>query len=352
MIGDNSRAEYTGLNVANRTNNSKAKLFFRLILIYALFALVYVLYNYVNNNHTPISLYKNRNDEFIQQENGLVFVSSNETKCSPLIANASQYYVVMDGLRYPQFVPLHQNVSINFECLNSRRIKKILVWNSFFGDENFSFGMGVRKPFVDRHCPVHSCEMTNDHAQITNSDLVLTHMRDPIKKFDSKRSGPNQRFVFVLYESPMHSRRFDDLDGKYNLTATYRFDSDFPGIYQEVASMIWSRNVTFDDKFDFRRDKKKMAFIIVSNCYASNGRMKYLQELQKHIQVDIYGKCGKPCPVGDDCKATLSNEYLFYLAFENSNCRDYITEKFHNTLKHELIPIVYGGANYSYFVRV
>ena len=38
---------------------------------------------------------------------------------------------------------------------------------------------------------------------------------------------------------------------------------------------------------------------------------------------------------------------MFYLAFENSKCNDYVTEKFYNALDIDIVPIVMGGANYS-----
>ena len=69
----------------------------------------------------------------------------------------------------------------------------------------------------------------------------------------------------------------------------------------------------------------------VSNCAARNGRLQYAMELSKHIQVDIYGACGQlKClrAEADKCFALLDQHYKFYLAFENSNCKDYITEKF------------------------
>jgi glycoprotein 3-alpha-L-fucosyltransferase len=69
----------------------------------------------------------------------------------------------------------------------------------------------------------------------------------------------------------------------------------------------------------------------VSNCGARNRRLQYAHELQKHIPVDIYGSCGtKKCPrsTANKCFDMLDRDYKFYLAFENSNCKDYITEKF------------------------
>lgn len=45
----------------------------------------------------------------------------------------------------------------------------------------------------------------------------------------------------------------------------------------------------------------------------------------------------------------LQKDYKFYLSFENSNCRDYVTEKyFLNALENNILPIVMGGSPDDY----
>ena len=43
-----------------------------------------------------------------------------------------------------------------------------------------------------------------------------------------------------------------------------------------------------------------------------------------------------------DCRVDLVSNYKFYLAFENSMCRDYVTEKYHQYLRQGIVPIVMG----------
>ena len=65
-------------------------------------------------------------------------------------------------------------------------------------------------------------------------------------------------------------------------------------------------------------------------------REKYAKVLSHHMDVDIYGKCGKfKCErrSEQDCYEMMERNYRFYLSFENSICMDYTTEKFFNVLK-------------------
>lgn len=99
-----------------------------------------------------------------------------------------------------------------------------------------------------------------------------------------------------------------------------------------------------------QKQRKVLVTILGSNCGSKNKRWEYVRELQKYINIDIYGKCGNLTCYGhfqNDCPS-ISN-YIFYLAFENSNCDEYITEKlWWNAYGKKSIPIVMGASKKSY----
>jgi len=106
----------------------------------------------------------------------------------------------------------------------------------------------------------------------------------------------------------------------------------------------------FNEKHDYHAGKTGFMTALISNCGASTRRLKFIGELKKHIEVEIYGKCGRECPKNVDCREYVGSKYKFYFSFENSLCRDYITEKFFLMLKYDTIPVVFGLGNYSRFV--
>lgn len=98
---------------------------------------------------------------------------------------------------------------------------------------------------------------------------------------------------------------------------------------------------------------------MASNCNSNSYRRSLVEDLRKYIPVDIIGKCADKwafsnlCPKKQSstisCDERFARDYKFYFAFENSLCEDYVTEKLYNNLKLNIIPVVYGGANYSKF---
>ncbi|KAH6937924.1 hypothetical protein HPB50_005248 [Hyalomma asiaticum] len=96
--------------------------------------------------------------------------------------------------------------------------------------------------------------------------------------------------------------------------------------------------------------KSKTAVWAVSSCRTFGKREDYIQELQKHLYIDVYGECGQNvCPKEKpfSCYKMFARNYFFYLSFENCICKDYVTEKLFKLLMYDIIPVVYGGANYT-----
>ena len=41
------------------------------------------------------------------------------------------------------------------------------------------------------------------------------------------------------------------------------------------------------------QNKTKLVAWLVSNCNSKSGRDRYVEELKKHVSVDVYGNCGQ-----------------------------------------------------------
>ena len=159
-------------------------------------------------------------------------------------------------------------------------------------------------------------------------------------------------------ESPIFSanKAFGDaaFHKKFNSTMTYRTDSEFNHAYIRAERRLvpLSKQEIKREEMEVRlafRNKTKMAAIFVSHCNAPSGRDTYIHHLKRYMEIDVYGKCGPlKCEDRDLCDKMLAWDYKFYLAFENSNCVDYITEKLYKIMRmRRVVPIVRGGADYS-----
>ncbi|KAK9870704.1 hypothetical protein WA026_008276 [Henosepilachna vigintioctopunctata] len=195
-------------------------------------------------------------------------------------------------------------------------------------------------------CPVNRCSLTDDRTKAQDADAVL--FKDHFIHPGGVRPK-NQIWILYFLECPYHTQsiRFANM---INWTSTYRRDSDLVAPYERWTYYDPQVRQKVQDR-DYSANRTKKVAWFVSNCSARNGRLAYARELGKYISVDIYGTCGPlKCPRTDrKCFEILEKDYKFYLAFENSNCRDYITEKFYvNGLGHNVLPIVMGGRPEDY----
>ena len=222
----------------------------------------------------------------------------------------------------------------------------ILYWNTFYARADFYVGYG-QKPFVD--CPQNNCVTTSNRSLLGRADTVIFHMMNQVLMTLPPRL-PHQRFFFFLKEPPTLSAIRDPrYRGVFNLRMTYRRDSDVLADYMSVSDGAEPTPLP-----DIHHRSKTVAWI-VSHCETASGRELYVDELRRFIDVDVYGKCGTlRCPTPahgserHECHRMVANHYHFYLSFENSQCRDYVTEKLYLPLQYGLVPVVLGDSRKLY----
>jgi hypothetical protein len=258
----------------------------------------------------------------------------------------------------------------------------LVAWTTFFGEAGFRADLG---PGGTSPCPVR-CLLENQRQYVHVADGVLFHASDLAWTDLPPRDvgGRAQPWTLVTHESPLTDgwplahptwlRLFD-------FAMTYRRDADFP--------MTYIPQTLVDDVRQplpvpvARRHPDVPVAWVASNCHAHNGRQAFVRALMRHVPVHSYGGCLRnvaawptraalatwtgprtapaaaspraPVTATDDntpaSVTDIMGAYMFYLALENSDCADYVTEKFFNALGMGAVPIVNGPrARYAAFM--
>jgi len=139
----------------------------------------------------------------------------------------------------------------------------------------------------------------------------------------------------------------DKFSLRFDASLTYRWDSD--GIF--IYGACKRRDVPLANLTDYAALKTADAYWMVSN-WGPARRLEIYAEMALSLEIRVMGHhagatvpaCDEP-DSDDDC-----SKYFFYLAFENSECDQYISEKPFRALRYGNVPIVLGGmgpADYS-----
>ena len=288
----------------------------------------------------------------------------------------SSFFYMSYDVKYNQSVLMARSVvqyqSTNQKAANkgdlwkrvsvAKRTKNIFMWNISWGFPN------GRSPFIDSGCRVNNCFLTRNISKLPQSEFDAFVIHTPNQKtpwHGIKNRRPDQMFVMLNLEPPVHTPDLHPFDGYFNWTITYRTGSTFKHPYGEILPLE-TAPTTLEEATEMRRNslsfnvnpasgKKKLAVWFVSNCDAPSKRQDYVKILQQFIPVDIVskkGKCGGKdlCPKTQNaevCYKMVEENYKFYLAFENSICDEYVTEKFFEMMARNVVPVVLGGANYA-----
>ena len=174
-------------------------------------------------------------------------------------------------------------------------------------------------------------------------------------------SRADQYWLVLLRESPRLALKPRLDQNLFNLTISYHRNADILRPYGIVLSkennkVLGERfNQTIIDEVsdgwhkDFDNNftssiidplmKTKKVLWVVSHC-GLEPRTTYAAQLMRHVRIDVYGQCVQKqlCTANErrrvlqgnikrGCEAKLYSKYKFYLAFENSQCEDYLTGK-------------------------
>ena len=192
---------------------------------------------------------------------------------------------------------------------------------------------------------------------------------------------PNQHALrmFISMEQPKYAKflqRTDYLENNFDLISTYSMANTYPGtrvpnlpityfplnILSPEAVLQPSR--AFKDKNGYGTDVAVAMFVSNSKAAGASERAKFCEELIKYIPIHSYGKVlnnRREPDMQDDPrwpaiaqkrarKVKVLSHYKFYLAFENYQVPDYVSEKIYEGLFAGAVPVYRGARDVGRFM--
>ncbi|XP_048389096.2 alpha-(1,3)-fucosyltransferase 4-like [Stegostoma tigrinum] len=212
----------------------------------------------------------------------------------------------------------------------------------------YPFGKKTNIRDCDTVYNIGGCRLTANRQFYPVSQAVIIHDRDlagNVSQLPVVRRPSFQRWVWMNFESPTHTSGLEKLNGVFNWTLSYKRDSDIFMPY----GYLYPKNT--EGRRVVLPAKSKLVVWVISNWNEDHARVKYYHKLSQYVHIDVYGKYHQSLQ-NNSVIQTVSS-YKFYLAFENSQHVDYITEKlWRNALMSSTVPIVLGPsrANYEQYI--
>lgn len=238
---------------------------------------------------------------------------------------------------YP--IPVHSHDNNTNSSADEQSEKPVLLL--WFWPENYLFDFKDCKTFFN----IDGCHLTDDRALYSESDAVLIFHKAIKHDASNLPILPRpafQKWIWFHVESPTNTPRVPGIENLFNETLSYRQDADIP--------VRWRLTRKAKDN-DFVLPKKERTVCwVVSNNNPHTGtevRYNYYRELVKHIKVDVFGKVFGNFLKYEEYFSTIAS-CKFYLSFENSVHKDYITEKLNGPLASGTVPVVLGPSRQNY----
>uniref|UniRef100_A0A0M3I5V7 Fucosyltransferase n=2 Tax=Ascaris TaxID=6251 RepID=A0A0M3I5V7_ASCLU len=189
-------------------------------------------------------------------------------------------------------------------------------------------------------CPDWNCRILDEITlKYQDADAIVLGAMN----WESYTGRSSQQYVVFFGQEAHSSWAIKTSQIPINMTMNFFRNSPVSSPYGYTVKLapISRRYGKLVNEVHLRKKSKAIAWF-VSNCIAESGRNQVISELKKYIDVDIFGFCGNlRCDKGDKCEQRLNTEYHFYASFENTICKDYITEKlWHQGFDFDVVPLV------------
>jgi len=203
-------------------------------------------------------------------------------------------------------------------------------------------------------CPV-PWAWTEDESE---SDIIVMNVLDNLGEImrieDYHYDKTRQKLLLMSMESTSNYNVMLTKKKYFNYMIDYRLDSDVPIPYSYGFFDFSKQPIPTKQK---GLGGRGLAAVFISNCSARNKRLEYLKELMSYTKIDSFGMCAHNSEVFEEdeesnawnTKMNTIRKYKFTLAFENSDDRDYVTEKFFQPLEAGSVPVFYGTSNIADF---
>ncbi|XP_075999661.1 alpha-(1,3)-fucosyltransferase 4-like [Genypterus blacodes] len=265
------------------------------------------------------------------------------------VATSSFLLILLVCLLYLPEPSSHQPIASASE--ESREVT-LLIWTHPFGQYS-------QLPDCWALYQIHGCTLTDDRLTYLRADAVLIHHREvanKVTRLPPEPRPPNQKWIWMNFESPSNTRGLWRFQGVLNLTMSYRRDSDIFLPYGYLIPYSHTEGPRNCHKRLLRRSshspllRPNLVAWVISNWSESQARVAFYYQLRQYIQVDVFGRAGRPLPKlrGKASVVRLVRRYQFYLALENSQHTDYITEKLWNAVQGGAVPVVMGPSRDNY----
>ncbi|KRY89360.1 CDK5 regulatory subunit-associated protein 1 [Trichinella pseudospiralis] len=231
-----------------------------------------------------------------------------------------------------------------------RQLEKLILLFISVGQPELRFTTGRQNCGLD-----YDCIASNDKRLFPLSSAVIFELRDVRLSSIFLPKRDDQMFIFYSREAP--PQLFAPTLGVGNFfdhSVTYLPISWLHCPYGMVKKKKKKKGNSGEESIAtslVQPNRTRLAFWIASKCSSHSGREWLVHRLAQYVPIDTYGACGTlplaRAAFDHDRQRSLAKLYKFRIVFENTVCRNYMTERFFEALIDGSVPVVLRRADYE-----